>query len=449
MRKPLLILLPSLALVLAALVFLELRRREAETWSTDSPAALAAFERGLQAHMRLYGEEAKAELEAALAADPGFLAPRFFLFDLSGSHGGGEEHAAAIRAADLSALRPRERFLATFFRAVADRDDERAGRVVEEFLAARPRDPWALHLAAFRAWNRAEWERAEELYERLVKVDPNWVLAHNHLGYIAMGQGRFADSEARFRTYAFVAPDQANPHDSLGELLFLLGRYDEARAELERAVELRPDFCASYRNLLRATLFADRVDEVEGILTRAGSQCPGEMVEGMACHAATWEALRTGRAKPFWDDLESRCPRKVSPLDLLRFRLALLGGGAEAARSQLAQAEARVAEIPGELAFGAKGMPRALVLHMRGLLALAAGAADEACELLREADERLLYFGSVGGGTIKLFNRAVLAMALDRAGRGGEAEALRAEIAAVNPDLARFDDTQLVDLPPP
>jgi len=446
MRKILLLLVLSVV-ALAAVAAFELRRRDAEAWSTESPAALAAFERGLQAHMRLYGDEAAGEFRAALAADPGFLAPRFFLLELTGSRGGAEEHAAAIRAADLEALRPRERHLAAYFAAVAGRDDAAAGRAVEAFLAARPEDPWALHLAAYRAWSRGEWEAAEALYRRLVKVDPNWVLAHNHLGYIAMGLGRFADAEAHLRTYAFVAPDQANPHDSLGELFVLLGRYDEARIELERAIELRPDFCASYRNLLRVALFADRPGEVEGILARAGGQCPGEMVEGMACHAATWTALRQGEAEVFWREVDARCPQEASPLDLLRFRLALVGGGEAAARAQLAEAEARVAGAPAAVAFGAKGTPRALTLHMRGLLALAAGAADEASDRLREADDGLLYFGPVGGGALKLFNRAVLAVALERAGRSAEAAALRAEIAAVNPDLGRFAGTQLVDLP--
>ena len=78
MRK-LLLLLSLVAVVLAALLTFELRRRDAEAWSTDSPAALAAFKRGLQAYMHLYGEDASREFEAALAADPGFLAPHFFL----------------------------------------------------------------------------------------------------------------------------------------------------------------------------------------------------------------------------------------------------------------------------------------------------------------------------------------------------------------------------------
>ncbi len=43
MRK-LLLLLSLVAVVLAALLTLELRRRDTEAWSTDSPAALAHWE---------------------------------------------------------------------------------------------------------------------------------------------------------------------------------------------------------------------------------------------------------------------------------------------------------------------------------------------------------------------------------------------------------------------
>jgi len=446
MRK-LLLLLSLVAVVLAALLTFELRRRDAEAWSTDSPAALAAFKRGLQAYMHLYGEDASREFEAALAADPGFLAPHFFLLGRGRGRGHGDEHAAAIRAVDPNTLRPRERYLAAYFRAVVDHDEEGEGRAVATYLAARPRDPWALHLAAVRARNQGEWGRAEELYERLVKADPNWVLAHNHLGYLAMGQGRFADAEARFRTYAFVAPDQANPHDSLGELLVLRGRYDEAREELERALALRPDFCSSYRNLLRAVLFADQPEEAGAILDRARAHCPEPLVAALSCQVAAWVALRDDAAAAFWPRSGEECPRAPAPLDLLRFRVALIAGDREAVAAQLLAVSALVGTDPEQAAFGAAGTPLAARLHMTALVALAAGQPAMASEGLRRADENLLYFGPLGGGTFKLFNRAVLAFALDRSGRHGEAVALREEIAAVNPKLAAFFDTELVSVP--
>jgi tetratricopeptide (TPR) repeat protein len=229
------------ALAGAALLAHYLMRQSSRAWTTSSPAALAAFEAGLDARMRFYIADAADNFRKALELDPQFAAAKVQLADLSRDGDERKRLRQELETTDLSRLNERERFLVELTRGKREEVPARVAR----YLADHPREPWGLFVAAGQTWDREEFDSAAELYKRLLEVDPNWVLARNNLGYMAMAQARFAEAEEQFRTYAYVAPDQANPHDSLGELLSLLGRYEEARSELERALAIRPDFCAS------------------------------------------------------------------------------------------------------------------------------------------------------------------------------------------------------------
>ena len=75
MRRRNLILVLSAGLVVAAAVTVPfLLRARATEWTTKSPAALAAFEAGLDARMRFYLLDAALDFRQALALDPSFAA---------------------------------------------------------------------------------------------------------------------------------------------------------------------------------------------------------------------------------------------------------------------------------------------------------------------------------------------------------------------------------------
>ncbi|MBP9146251.1 MAG: hypothetical protein KBI44_17370 [Thermoanaerobaculia bacterium] len=432
-RRTLIIVLVTAAVAAAALSVPWLLEKRSADWTTKSPAALAAFEAGLDARMRFYLLDAAASFRRAIELDPQFAAARVQLAAVTTD---GEERKLLrkeLEAVDLSRLNERERFLVELARVPREKQSEISTR----YLASHPDDSWALYVAAGQAWDREDWVAASELYTRLLRVDPNWALARNNLGYLAMARAQFAEAEEQFRTYAYVAPDQANPHDSLGELLSLLGRYDEARAELERALAIRPDFCASYQHLAGIAVFEGKPEEIPSLAERLGEHCPAEMQADLECEARYFAAFISRDFDAPWRDGFATCGAKKGGGGILTHRLALLAGRqAEADREEAALAKAvEESSKPGY----PKGRARVVqveALHNQGVRKLGEGDPGAAADLFRAADDRASFWG-VDEGRMKLFNKLNLALALDRAGEAQEAEAVLESVRAVNPAFAR------------
>lgn len=431
-RRNLMLLVTGAVVVAAGLTVPYLLKARATEWTTKSPAALAAFEAGLDARMRFYLLEAAADFRRALELDPGFAAAKVQLAAVTTDGDERMRLRQELETMDVSGLGEREGFMVEMARAKRERQAELSAK----YLAAHPHDPWALYVAAGQAWDREDFTAAADLYARLLQVDPNWVLARNNLGYLEMAQARFAAAEEQFRTYAYVAPDQANPHDSLGELLSLVGRYEEARSELERALSIRPDFCASYQHLAGIAIFEGKPAEIPPLAARLAAHCPPEMKAALECEARFFEAFISKDFDAPWRDGFAACAGKPGGRGILFYRLALLAGRMAEADAEDA-ALAKVVEESRKSGYG-KGKARVLqveALHEKGVRRLAEGDSKAAAELFREADERGSYWG-VDEGRTKLFNKLNLALALDRAGEEQASEAVLTAVRDVNPAFA-------------
>ena len=423
--------LAALAL-LSAITWLAIWWLRPPPWTTSSPAALAAFQKGLEAQRRLYHADAMAAFSKALESDPQFVAAKLRLLDETRDKAAREKLLAEIKSADRARLNDREQFLLdnTLARLAGDR--ARVQEVVSAYLARHPRDAWGLLVAGSDAWAHLDFARAEEYYQRLLEVDPNWVLGRNSLGYIAFAQGRFEEAEEQFRTYRFMAPDQANPHDSLGELLVLRGRYEEAQSELEQALAMRPDFCASYNNLLTLALLEGEVDAAAAVVERARPHCPAEQVTQLSCVVQLFRALFARAYAAGLDEVDPLCQQGGAAIHPMRQRLALLAGRREPALAIEEAWRERAAKAATE---GRDNDGPAIHAFLVGIRLLAERKEAEALERLRDADEKSLYWGN-GGGLFKLSVRLTQAIALERAGdREGAAERV-AQVRAVNPRYA-------------
>ncbi len=435
--------------VLAVLVvagFGWMRLHQQPAWTTDSPAALAEFEAGMEAGMKMYQADAVQHFERALELDPDFVMAKLQV--ASNTSDRRDELMAELRTADLSRLTARERFLVRFALSRADHDADAANHILENYLSAHPDDVYALDIAARRAWNGGETERAQELYRRLLAVSPNYALAYNNLGYTAMQRGQFDKAEEYLSTYRYIAPDQANPHDSLGELYTLTGRYADAVRELEAAIRVKPDFWFGYDHLMTVHLLAGDVDAAQETVDQA---VDAGMDEGVAhsleCNVEMWRALRAGWDAA-WRTASDACGDVHSgPAPLIAQRAALVEGHIEAARAM--EEAAQENSVKGAHADHPPSEPEAAVAHMEGVRLLAEGKPEAAVERFRAADHDLAYLGS-GPGVFKLFNRLALATALERAGQADEAAAMVGEVRAVNPVLAgQYEAGQMLMLSRP
>jgi Flp pilus assembly protein TadD len=430
-------------LVVAAGVTLVAVPRGSE-WTTSSPEALAEFEAGADALNKVYYPEAQEHFRKAYELDPEFVIAKWryagALYDDDSERA--EKLFVELTTADTSGLNPRETFFIERWRANREGRSDDAARLLDEYHAKYPTDPYILYIRANTAWNRRELEEAARLYQRLLKIDPNWVNAYNALGYISMMRGRFTESEEHFKHYRYIAPDQANPHDSLGELLITIGRYQEAEASLERAIETKPDFWASYFNIVVMNSYIGNSEGARIIIERARmAGMPEQMIFEMECLAHYSEMADREAWRQILDERSSECVDgfRSGLAVIVTHRAACRTGDWDTVQEIEDSASGVLLEIEGDGDGRGLVTVQADLLHMQGVRLATQGDFGAAADRFRAADDRLSFI-KVDIGMYKLYNRMFLAETLLAAGKDAEAHKLLAQIRNTNPALvAEFE----------
>ncbi len=436
--------------VVAGVALVAFPRRHAE-WTTTSAQALEEFEKGLDSLEKVYTNEAAAHFSKAVELDPSFVSAKAFLVSskqLLADDPSVKALYAELHKADLSGLTPRERFLVGYMLADHDKDPAKAQKILDDFAARYPDDPFAIEHLATVAATRQDWQESRRLLSHLIEVAPNRVMAYNQLGYLEMGQGRFEESARMFQTYRYIAPDQANPHDSLAELYILIGRYGDARRELDEALRIRPDFCASYQHLMILALMQSRPQDAEEAIRRAEQTngCPAYPLAVMRCDLAIWPPFLGGDWKAVWTAEQRSCRNAdlESGDNVLRYWSALATGRRAEAEAVVKKTRDRLDKLPASAP--GRRFVEAVLAHMEGAALLAQGNAGEAAARFRFADERLSY-REIGNGIFKLINLTVLARALQAAGDQDEAKKLLDEARSVNADFVDRVEAHALPLP--
>jgi tetratricopeptide (TPR) repeat protein len=416
-----------------------------QEWTSTSPEAVVEFQTGMDAAMKIYYDDAQEHYRRAIELDPDFVIANLFAID---GYRGNEERVAAlwskVEQADLSKLTPRERFFIERARARHEKRFEDADRLLDEYLAKYPNDPYILHQKALLAWGRGNLDEAERLNLRLVEISPNWVIAYNQLGYINMMKGRFAEAEEYFKSYRFIAPDQANPHDSLGELYITLGRYDEAEESFEKAIEIKPDFWHSYDHLaLAKACSGDQTGMREAIERARAAGMPEEWLARMECFADYEEMASREAWQEILDHSDSDCVKDFKsgyPSVITHLAASRLGDWetAQKIEEETSEVLAKVRESGDDK--NTMGLEGALN-HMKGVRLALQGDLAGAEERLRAADMGLTYLDA-GTSWFKLYNRMFLAEILLAEGQDADAHQLLSKVRSVNPMIvAEFEDS--------
>jgi len=419
-------------------------------WTSDSPEAVAAFQAGMDAQMKVYYEDAWRNFQRAVELDPDFVVANLLAIN---TYRDDEEKCDAlwskVESADVTLLTPRERYYVESAKARRAKQPEKAEQLLDDYLAKYPNDPYVLNQKAMETWSRGELEDAERLYQRLVEIAPNWVIAYNQLGYINMMKGRFAEAEEYFKSYRFIAPDQANPHDSLGELFITQGRYDEAKESLERAIEIKSDFWAAYQHLVLMQSASGDTEGARATIERfAAAGGPESMVTSMECLERYTELRNAEAWQEIIDESDSECVtgfKEGYATVTTHFAACKLGDFEKAMELEVETANliAKVEEHGNEKDLMTL---RGAFLHMQGVRLALQGDYAGAEEKLRAADEGLTYV-EAGVGMYKLFNRMILAEVLLADRQDAEAHGLLSNVRSVNPVLvAEFEDSGLRSL---
>jgi tetratricopeptide (TPR) repeat protein len=313
--------------------------------TTSSVDAYRYFTQGMNHHERLEEREARAMLEKAVAADPGFAMAHAKLSVVHANMGdmpkAREFAARALERSDR--LPPGERYYiegryysldpATFNKAVAAY--QAAVDAVPDLTAAR--NNLALLLLQSRRYGEA-LAHLEELRRRGMSFPGTYMSLAE--AYVALD--RLEEAEAVLDEYVEKYPDRAAGHENIALFLVTRGRYEEALAAYDRAGSLDSrNFSADYGHFLVHTL-EDRWLEAEAnARALTVSRSPKERWQGSAALGVL--ALYDGRLGDAWAITEKALRQADSPDQRARVRLYRAEIAADLGKAEKALAEVKKA----------------------------------------------------------------------------------------------------------
>jgi hypothetical protein len=153
------------------------------------------------------------------------------------------------------------------------------------------------------------------------------------------------------------------------------------------------------------------------------------MLKAMRCHAAVWPPFLASDWQGVWSAVQAACASEDASDPVLKLWAALATGRRTEAEALVEERRAALAKLPS--AVPSRRYLEALLAHMEGALLLSQGKPTEAAERFRFADQGMSY-RELGPGLFKLYNRVVLARALQAGGAREQAEEVLGETRAVN-----------------
>ncbi len=427
------------ALGLGIVLFLEsLPSEEESPWTTESSAAAAHLEAGLEARAREDWQVAEENFEQALEEDPQLIVAHLQLAEIF-PHRYGEEVHAALQEADLQRLTERERFLVRYWQSRWEDDPITARDVRRRFQESFPDDFFALLASCQEAWEAQEWDPAAACYANLAEQHPNWVEAHERLGYIALAQGSFHEAEKHFLTYRFIAPERPSAHISFADLLIVLGRYGEAEKALLGAWEIAREkgdgSCHVLRQLFRVRVLTGHLAEAERMIEKVEEtrSCEGLVRKGWACGSRAQLHFMEGDFDASWKIFEEGCLEASGGFQLLAHRVAWMAGRGEEAR-EIEKSFMELRDLKPHLSRPESEWYEGAGMHMSGVRSAAQGDWRAAAEAFETAD-RTFPFWSPRLASFKFYNQLNLIYALRLAGDPEQAEFIEQEVTAINPKI--------------
>jgi tetratricopeptide (TPR) repeat protein len=141
-------------------------------------------------------------------------------------------------------------------------------RLLDEELARRPQDPYALSNRAHLHAQLGDRPRAIADLRTLVTTHPDRSAADwFNLAFLQEGEGEIDAAESSFRQALALDPKLDRAWYGLGLVLIQQRRYDEAAAALKRNTELQPMSPYGWYQLARVHMDRKQPDEARRIIT--------------------------------------------------------------------------------------------------------------------------------------------------------------------------------------
>jgi len=236
--------------------------------TTKSMEAYAAFLRGRDDLYRYKTSSAIAQLERAVALDPGFAIAHCYLGRAYSSTGDMRRSGENYRLSRSNAARASEKerlLIEALYTGYVAHDRPGQIRMLNDLVRAYPSEKTAWTELGRTLNSSRRLDEAAAALQKALDLDPTFGEAINLLAYNNVDNGRYDEAAALFQRYASLFPDDANPIDSLAELDYVRGRLPDAEAGYRRASAIDPRFGGGLRVAWMQTL-QERYDDALGTL---------------------------------------------------------------------------------------------------------------------------------------------------------------------------------------
>jgi tetratricopeptide (TPR) repeat protein len=267
-------------------------------WSTNDPAALAWYHKGVQAWQRFLYTEGFAAIDSALARDSSFALAwgrRALL-----QYYTGDQHTAkatiALALQRAAAATPRERDVIQLWSARINDQRAREAALADSLIGLYPEDP-ELYLFRGQCYEAdRSYEAAVRLYAQSVERDTGFALGVMSLGYAYSTLGEQEKAVEYMQRYIQMAPDQPDPRASYADILVRAGRYDEALEQYRAALAIKADYWYAVREIGTVYLIKGRLNDAERQFEEAAAMLPaGTPVEAGMLRARGTLDIQRGR----------------------------------------------------------------------------------------------------------------------------------------------------------
>ncbi|MBN2875407.1 MAG: tetratricopeptide repeat protein [Spirochaetales bacterium] len=208
-------------------------------------------------------DDARAVLNAELAARPGNTEALYALAELERFAGDAKAHRQAIEA--LLVMDPGNPAARV---AMGDihydsKNYSKAQASYEAALASSPDDVDALLGLARVMYRRDDMQGALAALNGAVAAAPDNPLAYLDRSRVNYQLGRYADCEADLEAAIRLAPESAWSYVERGRLYLDTGRFDEAMADFSASIRLNPDYFLPY--VYRAAIYEETGDDAAAL----------------------------------------------------------------------------------------------------------------------------------------------------------------------------------------
>jgi serine/threonine protein kinase/tetratricopeptide (TPR) repeat protein len=384
--------------------------------TTASMEAYDCFLKGRDSYERLYNDEARRQLEAAVEIDSTFAVAYLYL---AWTYGRLREVKARddayekARSFSDKATRKERMYIEASYALTKERDLDKRFRILLEMSELYPDEKRVHHLLASHYRVNKQFYQAIEEYNKVLELDPGYGWAMNELAYMYTDVEDFQKAFDYFKRYAAVSPGDANPVDSMGELYFRMGNMDKAVAKYKEALGIKPDFYYAYWELGYVSALRHAYDDALVWIDRFLETAPssGTRAEGLAwkCFYLFWQG-RLERALAVAGVLEQHAASAESELwkaqaDKLRGWIHIDRGEYELSRACFERCLESVMTspadyVPPQLSYSLWTPDRlqeiaAAYVFALGLLDVLEGSLGSAVERLEEMGGHLPYYAGL------------------------------------------------------